>query len=75
MKELISKDDLLTSSKDSPSYQEMVEELNEILVKGAGKPIQYKIKHPNLTGLLLKDLEEKGYEVHHLVWQGILVIS
>ena len=75
MSELISKEELLANSKDSPAYQEMVEELNETLVRGAGKPVQYKIKHHNLSGLLLKDLEEKGYEVHHLVWQGILVIS
>jgi len=75
MSELISKEELLANSKSCPAYQEMVEELNEILVRGAGKPVQYKIKHHNLSGLLLKDLEEKGYEVHHLVWQGILVIS
>lgn len=75
MSELISKEDLLTASKDCPAYQEMVEELSELLVKGAGKPVQYEVKYPSLTGLLLEDIIEKGYDVYHIGSVNVLLIS
>lgn len=75
MPELISKEELLANSKDCPAYQEMVEELNGMLVKGAGKPVQYKVKHYNLTELLVKDLIEKGYDVYHCGSVNVLIIT
>ena len=60
MSELISKEELIRHSKDCLAYKEMVEELNTLLVNGAGKAIQYYVKYPNLIELIVDDLEEKG---------------
>jgi len=75
MSELISKEDLLTASKDCPAYQEMVGELNEILINGGGRTVQYEVKYPNLIELLLEDLEEKGYDVYHSGRISVLLIT
>lgn len=75
MSELISKEKLLTTSRDYTAYQEMVEELNTLLLKGAGKPIQYDVKYPDLIELLVNDLVEKGYDVYYSGSISVLLIT
>ena len=75
MPELISREELLNSSKDCPAYQEMVEELNKLLVESKGKAIQYNVKYTNLTELLVEDLVEKGYDVYPINSVSVLLIS
>ena len=63
MSGIIPKSEILKSTKQSPEFKEMVDEINELLLKTKGYSITYIIKHYDLTGILIDELEDKGYDV------------